>query len=172
MTERTGNAPVAGATSIILDGDAVHATAPLGAVLRYFDGAPQPPARHTRKLRDWQTRNSTGRLVEKSPSAAMGGRTYPASFVLHEGTFMSGITPVLVVRRHYMVTTDLRFEVLELPQPGMVRVLTRWNGKDELKHLAANMADAESWASRNRYSNLVLQLVEDEPVISTLRRAA
>src|SRR3546814_12073742 len=74
MTERTGDAPVAGATSIILDGAAVHATAPLGAVLRYFDGAPQPPARHTRKSRDWQTRNSTGRLVEKSPSAAMGGR--------------------------------------------------------------------------------------------------
>ena len=70
MIERTGNAPVTGATSIILDGDAVHAVAPLGAVLRYFDGAPQPPARHTRKLRDWQTRNSTGRLVEKSPAAA------------------------------------------------------------------------------------------------------
>jgi hypothetical protein len=71
-----------------------------------------------------------------------------------------------------MVTTDLRFEVVELPQPGMVRVLTRWNGKDELRHLAANMADAESWAARNRYSNLVLQLVEDEPVVSTIRRAA
>ena len=25
----------------------------------------------------------------------------------------------------------------ELPQPGMVRVLTRWNGKDELQHLAS-----------------------------------
>lgn len=148
-----------GAVTAILDAAAVHQSVPLGAVLRYFDGAPQPPARFNRKLRDWKSRNSTGRLVEKSPAPANGA--YPAGFVLHEGTYGTDATPVLVVRCHYFITTDLRFEVLALPQPGMVRVLTRWNGKDELKHLAPDMAAAEAWAERNRYSNLVLQPVEN-----------
>lgn len=172
MTNQSDSARIAGGTSPGLDGHIVHSALPLGVLLRYFDGTPQPPARFNRKLRDWKNSNSTGRLIEKSPPSAIGRSTYPASFVLHEGTYTSGGAPVIVVRRHYYVTTDLRFEVLELPQPGMVRVLTRWNGKDELRYLAASMADAETWAAHNRYSNLILQPVEDEPVVTRIGRAA
>lgn len=172
MTHASIPAPVTGAGTAVLDGQAVHDSLPLGTVLRYFDGTPQPPARFTRKLRAWQNRNSTGRLIEKSPPSAIGSSSYPASFMLHEGTYTSDDTPIIVVRCHYFVTTDLNFEILELPQPGMVRVLTRWNGKDELQHLAADMAAAEAWAERNRYSNLVLEPVEDDEVAARFRRAA
>lgn len=154
--------------STMLDGHAVLTAVSLGTVLRYFDGTPQPPARHSKKLRAWQSRNSSGRLVEKSPGAS----SYPAGFVLHEGTYTSDGTPIIIVRRHYFVTTDLRFEILERPQPGMVRVLTRWNGKDELQHLAPDMAAAEAWAARNRYSNLVLETVEDDEAPVQLGRVA
>ncbi|MFA7603339.1 MAG: hypothetical protein WCY29_10060 [Novosphingobium sp.] len=172
MTDASIPARAMDATPVVLDGQAVHDTVPLGAVLRYFDGTPQPPTRFTKKLRAWKNRNSTGRLIEKLPPSAIGTSTYPAHFVLHEGTYTSDGVPILTVRCHYSVTTDLRFEVVELPQPGMVRVLTRRNGKDELKHLAPDMATAQAWAERNRYSNLVLEVVEDETPAAQLGRAA
>lgn len=156
----------------VLDGQTVHDTVPLGAVLRYFDGTPQPPPRFNRKLREWKRHNSTGRLIEKSPPSAIGTSTYPAAFILHEGTYTSDGTPIIIVRCHYFVTTDLCFEILERPQPGMVRLLTRWNGKDELKHLAPDMAAAEARAAHNRYSNLVLETVEDDEAPVQLGRAA
>ncbi len=162
----------AGAAPVVLDAQAVYGTVPLGALLRYFDGTPRPPERFTKKLRAWKNRNSTGRLVEKSPPSAIGASTYPAQFTLHEGDFASNGTIVMVVRGIYPVTTDLRFEVAELPQPGMVRVLTRWNGKDELKHLAPDMAAAEAWVQRNRYSNLVTEVVGDDEGSAQLGRAA
>ncbi|OJU59463.1 MAG: hypothetical protein BGO08_03735 [Altererythrobacter sp. 66-12] len=156
----------------MLDGQSVHDTVPLGAVLRYFDGTPQPPARFTRKLRDWKRHNSTGRLIQKSPPSAIGASTYPAEFILHEGTYTSGGTPIIVVRCHYFVTTDLHFEILERPQPGMVRVLSRWNGRDELRHLAPDMAAAEAWMQANRYSDLVTEVVGADELPVQLRRAA
>jgi len=172
MTNASIPAPAAGAGVAVLDGQAVHDSLPLGTLLRYFDGTPQPPARFTRKMRTWKNRNSTGRLIEKSPPSAIGGSSFPASFMLHEGTYTSDGTPIIVVRCHYFATTDLKFEILELPQPGMVHVLTRWNGKDELQHLAADMAAAEAWAEHDRYSNLVLEPVEDDEVAARFRRAA
>ena len=166
--------PVSGgeAAPAVLDGDAVYTDLPLGTLLRYFDGTPQPPARFTRKMRAWKGRNSTGRLIQKSPPSTIGASTYPAGFVLHEGTYSSDGTPIIVVRCHYFVTTDLHFEVVELPRPGTVRVLTRWNGKDELQVLAPDMAAAEAWAEHNRYSNLVFELVEDEALPVQIGRAA
>lgn len=155
-----------------LDGSAVYDTIPLGAVLRYFDGTPRPPERFTRKLRAWQRHNSSGRLVEKSSPSSIGASNYPAAFILHEGTYTSDGTPILIVRCHYFVTTDLRFEVIERPQPGMVRVLTRWNGKDELQHLAPDMAAAERWMQSNRYSNLVTEAVGEDEGTLQLGRAA
>ena len=150
------------AASAILDGNAVYDMVPLGALLRYFDGTPQPPARFTRKLRDWRTRNGTGRLAEKSPPSTIGNSTYPAGFTLDHGSYGSNGVIIMTVRFVYQVTTALHFEVIELPQPGMVRVLHRWNNRDELKYLAPDMSAAEAWMQRNRYSNLVTEVVGDD----------
>jgi hypothetical protein len=161
----------AGATSAVLDGHGVYDAVPIGAMLRYFDGTPQPPARFNRKLRDWQSRNGTGRLVEKSPPTTLRHSTYPASFTILQGTYGSHGVTVMVVRSIYHVTTAQHFEVIEWPQPGMVRVLHRWNGRDELKYLAPDMAAAEAWMANNRYSNLVTEVVgADAP--ADLGRAA
>ena len=45
----------------------VYDTAPLGALIRYSDGAPRPPARFAKKLAAWERRNGLGRLVRKEP---------------------------------------------------------------------------------------------------------
>ena len=162
----------AGATSAVLDGHNVYDTVPLGTLLRYFDGTPQPPARFTRKLRAWQHRNGTGRLVEKSSASTLGNSTYPAGFTLDQGSYGSNGVIVLTVRTVYQVTTAQRFEIIERPQPGMVRVLHRWNGRDELKYLAHDMAAAEAWMQHNRYSNLVTEMVGAAEFPANLGRAA
>ncbi|HWU92319.1 MAG TPA: hypothetical protein VN106_03635 [Sphingomicrobium sp.] len=162
----------AGATSAVLDGQDVYETVPLGALLRYFDGTPQPPARFTRKLCAWQHRNGKGRLVEKSPPSTLGNSTYPAGFTLDQGSYGSNGVIVLTVRTVYQVTTAQRFEVIELPQPGMVRVLHRWNDRDELKYLAPDVAAADAWMQRNRYSNLVTEVVGTAELPANLGRAA
>ncbi|RIA44351.1 hypothetical protein DFR49_2593 [Hephaestia caeni] len=162
----------AGTVPAVLDGQAVYDTVPLGAVLRYFDGTPQPPARFTRKLHVWRSRNGTGRLVEKSLPSTIGNSTYPAGFTLDQGSYGSNGVTVLTVRTIYQVTTAQRFEVIEWPQPGMVRVLHRRNGRDELKYLAPDMAAAEAWMQRNRYSNLVTKIVGAAELSANLGRAA
>lgn len=82
--------------------------------------------------------------------------------MLHLGDFGSNGVILVIVNRGFQVTTDLRFEVMELPAPGMVRVLTRDGDREELRHLAPDMAAAEEWMSRNRYSNMVVEVVGEE----------
>lgn len=159
-------------TARILDGHAVFESVPLGTLLRYFDGTPKPPERFTRKLRAWQDSNGTGRLVEKSPAATLGRSTFPAHFTLHEGSYGSNGVVVLTVRRVYQVTTALQFEIIERPKPGMVRVLTRSNGRNELQYLAPDMAAAEAWMANNRFSGLATEIVGDEDRPAAIGRAA
>ena len=46
-------------------------TAPLGALIRYTDGSPKPPARFTKKLAAWERSNGVGRLVKKGTTPAL-----------------------------------------------------------------------------------------------------
>jgi len=76
-------------------------TAPLGALIRYTDGSPKPPARFTKKLAAWERSNGVGRLVKKEPPRAYLTWTAPASFTLHEGNFSSdGVILVTIMRSH------------------------------------------------------------------------
>jgi len=139
----------------------VFDTAPLGSLIRFSDGAPRPPARFTRKLADWVNRNGAGRLMRKSPGVDRGSSGYPASFALHLGSYGSNGTIVLVVTRHFLVTSSLHFEIAEMPLPGSVRVLTAFGDGDELRHLAPDMASAQAWLAAHQYSNARFDLVPD-----------
>lgn len=161
MSDITPNLSQA-AVSPVLDSHAVVASIPLGALLRFFDGTPRPPERFRRKLNAWKNRNDTGRLVQRSPACTLGGSPFPATFTLHLGDYGAAGTIVMIVNRGFQATTDLRFEVLELPTPGTVRLLARHGAREELRHLAPDMAAAEEWMARNRYSNLVVEVVGDE----------
>lgn len=135
----------------------IHDTAPLGALVRYTDHAPKPPARFTKKLAAWERRNGIGRLVRKEPARQRPTYTSPASITLHEGNFASeGVILVTVMRTH-SVDSDLSFEVVEEPRIGMVRVLQQVGENRELLHLAENREAAELWLARNPYAQAVLE---------------
>ena len=134
-------------------------TAPLGALIRYSDGSPKPPSRFTKKLAAWERSNGIGRLVKKEPPRPYHTWTAPASFTLHEGNFSSdGIILVTIMRSH-SADSALTFDVVEVPQPGQVKILLDFGGTTELLHLAANMTAAELWTAREVYRNARLEAV-------------
>ena len=173
MTYLTDFPPAASADTSLatpLDGHAVYDRVPLGATLRYFDGAPRPPERFTRKLRTWQCYNGVARLNAKSAPLS-GSYLHPATITLREGAYGSEGSVSLLVNREFEVTTLLRFEIIDVPKPGMVRVFSRRRGTIELHRLTSDMAEAEAWMARNRYCDPIAEIVgEDET--STIGRAA
>lgn len=140
----------------------VHDTAPLGALIRYTDHAPRPPARFTKKLAAWERRNGLGRLVKKEPARERPTYSSPASITLHEGNFASA--GVILVMRTHSVDSDLSFEIVERPAIGMVRVLQDIGGNSELLHLAESREAAELWLAKNRYSAARLEEVTADEV--------
>lgn len=130
--------------------------APLGAVIRFSDGTPQPPARFKRKLRAWTDRNGTGRLTEKR--IARDGR--PGDFMLHLGNWGSAEVIILSVNRHYSSESRGTFVVESVPQPGEALVLTDFMGRIELRHISPNAAAAAAWLEAHRYSNARIEVVE------------
>jgi hypothetical protein len=133
-------------------------------VTRYFDGTPKPPARFTRKVADWESHNGTGRLIKKEPPRTRPTYCSPACFTLHEGDFSQGGIIVVSVRRTYSVESYLRFELVERPTIGMVRVLQDLDDSPELLHLARDRQAAERWLARNPYSRAYLEEVSADEV--------
>lgn len=90
--------------------------APLGARIRYSDSTPRPPERFKRKLREWEARNGSGRLTQRSP-AGTGSHPYPATFTLHETDYGSEGVIVLSVNKMFAVTDGRDFEIVDVPPP-------------------------------------------------------
>ena len=135
-------------------------TAPLGALIRYTDGSPKPPARFTKKLAAWERSNGIGRLVKKEPPRPYPTWTAPASFTLHEGNFSSDGVILVTIMRSHSADSALIFDVVEVPQPGQVKILLDFGGATELLHLAANETAAELWIAREGYRNASLEVVD------------
>jgi hypothetical protein len=141
----------------------IYDNAPLGSLIRYSDGTPKPPARFNKKIAAWQNRNDVARLVKKQPQRDRPTHTSPASITLHEGDFASGGVVVVTVLRTQSVDSDLRFEIVERPAVGAVRILQEHADAAELLHLAENRDAAERWLTQHRYSNVCLEdVTEDE----------
>jgi hypothetical protein len=132
-------------------------TAPLGALIRYTDGSPKPPARFTKKLAAWERSNGIGRLVKKEPPRPYPTWTAPASFTLHEGNFSSDGVILVTIMRSHSADSALTFDVVEVPQPGQVKILLDFGGATELLHLAANETAADLWIAREGYRNARLE---------------
>ncbi len=137
----------------------IYESAPLGALIRYSDGAPKPPARFKKKLAVWERANGAGRLIRKTPAFTRGAYISPAAITLHEGDFGSGGVVVLVVHRTYGLDSPLRFEILESPKPDACRIVRSFGEAIELVHLAADRSAAEAWLRENRYSDACIEPV-------------
>lgn len=141
----------------------IYDCAVLGSVIRYFDGTAKPPTRFRKKLAAWESRNGSGRLVKKEPPRTRATYSSPAYFTLHEGDFGEAGTVVVSVRRTWSIESDLRFEIIERPAIGMVRVLQGLGDSPELLHLAENREAAERWLANNPYSRAYLnEITADE----------
>ena len=137
-------------------------TAPLGALIRYTDGSPKPPARFPKKLAAWERSNGVGRLVKKKPPRCYPTWTAPASFTLHEGNFASEGVILVTIMRSHSADSRLNFEVVERPKAGQVRVLLDFGGTMELLHLAESVGAAELWIAKEGYRNARLEIVSDD----------
>ncbi|RWD43466.1 hypothetical protein [Mesorhizobium sp.] len=142
----------------------VYDNAPLGSLIRYSDGTPKPPARFTRKRADWQRRNGLGRLVRKAPPRDRPTYSAPASITLNEGNFSSSGVILVTVMRTHSVDSELKFEIVERPAIGMVRVLQRIGDDDELLHLAESREAAELWLAKTGHRNACLEDVTADEV--------
>lgn len=146
-------------------GQDIYATAPLGSLIRFSSGEPRPPERFTRKLKTWEHENGTGRLVERHPEFIGARARHAPTFTLHIGDYGSGGIVVLTVRRVFSSEGGKQFEILDTPKPGSVRVLTSFDGRDELQHLAPDMPSAEQWMAEHRHINMRAEIVSDlDPV--------
>ena len=137
-------------------------TAPLGALIRYNDGSPKPPARFTKKLAAWERSNGVGRLVKKEPPRSYTTWTAPASFTLHEGNFASDGVILVTIMRSHSVDSRLNFEEVERPKPGQVRVLLDFGGNMELLHLAESVGAAELWTAKEGHRNARLEIIGED----------
>lgn len=138
----------------------IYDLVPIGSIVSWSDGTPQPPAHHRKKLGVWKTNNSSGRLIRKQGPSVIGTYSSPACFTVHEGDYGSAGTIVLRIHRTFDVgSSRLIFTVVERPTFGSVRVFNRAGNGAELDHLAADRAAAEEWLSRHCYPQAVLEEV-------------
>ncbi len=142
----------------------IYDCASLGSVIRYSDGTPKRPVRFIKKLSAWEGRNGTGRLVKKEPPQSRATYSSPACFTLHEADFGQGGIIVVSVRRTWSVESDLRFEIIERPAIGMVRVLQKLGDSPELLHLGRDRQAAERWLASNQYSLAYIEQVSADEV--------
>lgn len=146
----------------------IYEAAPLGSLIRFSNGQPQPPARFKKQVRAWEHENGTGWLVAREPATSHS----PAIFILRTGS-IGGTVVVAVFNRSFSAESDRGFEIVETPKPGMVRVLTGHDGRQELHHLAPDMASAERWLSTNRFGDMRVDVVPyPDPVVMPDARAA
>src|SRR5512145_2977120 len=135
-----------------LSAQQLYDAAPLGALVRFSDGAVEPPQRHRRKHATWRTSNGTGRLVRKAPQKP----ALPASFTLHVGDFGTADVTVVKAYRVFAVTSPLLFAIVDKPRPGQVALLHDDLGMPTFVHLADTEADAQAWLAAHRRDNLQL----------------
>ncbi len=142
----------------------IFSDAPLGALVRYTDHAPKPPARFTKKLASWERRNGVGRLVRKEPERERPTYTSPPCFTLHEGDFGEGGVILVTIMRTYSIDNDLTFRVIERPTVGQVRVLQDVGENVELLHLAEDREAAELWLAKTGHIRARLELVTADEI--------
>jgi hypothetical protein len=135
-----------------LSAQQLYDAGPLGALVRFSDGAAEPPQRHRRKHAAWRSSNGTGRLVRKAPPK----QGLPASFTLHVGGFGTADVTVVKAYRVFAVTSPLLFAIVDKPRPGQVALLHDDLGMPTLVHLADTEAGAKAWLAAHPRDNVRL----------------
>ena len=134
-------------------------TAPLGALVAYRDGSPQPPPRFTRKLAAWRRFNGVGRLDEKTPTTFRGAHEVPARFTLHVGDFGSYGTVVMTVRMVFDVRSPLTFAVVDAA-PGTFVCFLSDGVHLEVDRVVRDEEEARLWLASPRLERAFVATVQ------------
>ena len=148
----------------LVTGSAIYDLAPIGAIIRFRDGTPRPPADRPDDLKVWALFNGIGRLAKKDPSPYLSPLPHPVSITLRTAEF--GATPAAGVTISLAESTHpgLSFEIIELPPMGSVRILHRLADNVELLHLAADHHAAVRWLAQNPVTAAIFDPVNADEI--------
>lgn len=125
----------------------IIAEAPLGALIRFGNGEPKPPARFKKKLSAWEDKNGVGTLVEVNQGHG--------TFTLHMGDMCPGEVIVMRVYRTYMADSALTFALDREPDLGSILCGNVYNERfGKVEKITPDEVAARDWLSRNPFGEL------------------
>lgn len=130
--------------------------APVGAIISWRDGKPQPLPSETEARAAWQQQNGRGRLVGKTSRSVMGQSRRPAGFkVMIETSRSDGGSDEPEFRR-FSIECDLSFVIAEWPSVGSCRIFSSPGEDAELVHLASSRTHAQTWINNLGSRHMVM----------------
>jgi len=121
----------------------LYDTLPFGALVRFNDGTPKPPARFNRKVAEWERSNGQGFFAKRHKNY------FPES--VPEISLMLIQSDVLIYKQGFCVTSKLNFEI-EPPPPGTVIDYREFEGDIEVNRVHKDFNAYLEWCRRNRYT--------------------
>lgn len=105
-----------------MDFATLFATTPLGTIVAFSDGTPQPPKHHKKKLSAWESRNGKGRLIGRRPD---DGKPHSRDYItLETGVFGDNETIIMRVRKIFGPDSQATFEEVERQPEGSFAIIT------------------------------------------------
>lgn len=130
-------------------GSLIYDLAPIGSVIRFRDGTPQPPGDRPDELSVWALFNGIGRLVMKDPAPYLSPLPQPVSITLRTSEFDTRPAGGLTISLKEPSQRGISFEIVDLPPIGSVRILRRFPDNAALLHLAPDHQAAVRWLARH-----------------------
>ncbi len=144
----------------------IYENAPLGALIAYSDGTPEPPDNPEERLAEWFSRNGLGPLVAKHPAAEYPFHTDPPTITLRVSEYGDPAPLSKRGTRTFTTDSDLTFWIVNPPCVGDVRILRDVDGVVEMLHLARSRAAAERWLVDNPGPNIRLEEITADEIVA------
>lgn len=142
----------------------IYENAPLGALIAYSDGTPEPAESPKERLAEWYARNGLGLLVAKHPTAEYPFHTDPPTITLRVSEYGDPAPLSKRSTRTFTTDSDLTFWIVNPPCVGEVRILRDVDGVVEMLYLARNRAMAEQWLTDNPGADIRLEEITADEI--------
>lgn len=141
----------------------IYERAPIGAIISWKDGKPQPLPSETEALAAWRQQNGAGRLVGKTSRFVMGQSRQPVDvIVMFEPRGYDDRSDEPEFSR-FPVESDLSFSIVECPPVGSCRIFNGSDENAEMLHLASSKAHAQVWINNLGSRHMVMtEVTADE----------
>ena len=142
----------------------IYERAPVGAIVSWKDGKPQPLPSETAAIAAWWVPNGTGRLVGKTSRFVMGQSRQPVdvSVMLEPRGCDDGSGEPGFIR--FPVENDLHFAIVECPPVGSCRIFSGSDEHAEMLHLASSRAHAQVWINNLGFRHVVMSEVTADEI--------